>query len=61
MLVLALLERHQPPVTEEGGNDLVDNGVAQSFLALEMMVERSFVTLVAARIVSMLALWNPDR
>ena len=42
ILVLASLQREQPPVTGEFCDDLFDNGVAQGILVFEMVVERSF-------------------
>src|SRR5215469_7506732 len=42
VLVLAPLQRKQPPVGCNSSDDLFDNGVSQSFLAFEMVVERSF-------------------
>src|SRR5579864_3467739 len=41
VLVLAALQRKHPPVTGEFRDDLFDNGISQSFLAFEMVVERS--------------------
>src|SRR6202041_144714 len=41
VLVLALLQRKQPPVTGEFSDDLFDNGISQSLLVFEMVVERS--------------------
>ena len=42
VLVLAPFERKQPPVAGECCEELFNNGVPQSFLALEMVAERSF-------------------
>src|SRR5215469_11296623 len=42
VLVLAPSQRKQPPLGCNCGDDLFDNGVSQSFLAFEMVVERSF-------------------
>jgi hypothetical protein len=41
VLILAPLQRKHPPVTGEFGDDLFDNGIPQSFLTFEMVVERS--------------------
>ena len=41
VFVLTPLQRKGPPVTGNSCNDLFDNGIPQSFLAFEMVVERS--------------------
>src|SRR5271170_3004250 len=41
VLVLAALQRKHPPISGEFGDDLFDDRISQSFLAFEMIVERS--------------------
>jgi hypothetical protein len=47
----------EPLVAGKPCDALFDNGISQGFLAFEVA---PLVTLVAARIVSMPALWKPD-
>ncbi len=41
VLVLAPLQRKHPPVAGKFSDDLLNNGMSQSFLSFEMVIERS--------------------